>query len=128
MIFEILRTQEKYYLTDYGFKEVIFRNNQNSESQVLENIVFVELLRRGYDVTMGKINNLEVDFVCKKRSEKIYIQVSSYLNGEKIIEREFKFLLKIKDQYPKYVLSLNKTDLSYNGIKHKNIIDFLKEN
>lgn len=123
---EILKTQEKYYLTDHGFKEVIFRNNQNSESQILENIVYVELLRRGYDVKIGKINNLEVDFVCKKRREKIYIQVSSYLNDEKTIEREFKSLLKINDQYPKYVLSLNKMDLSYNGIKHINIIDFLK--
>lgn len=123
---EILKTQEKYYLTDHGFKEVIFRNNQNSESQILENMVYVELLRRGYDVKIGKINNLEVDFVCRKRREKIYIQVSSYLNDEKTIEREFKSLLKINDQYPKYVLSLNKMDLSYNGIKHINIIDFLK--
>lgn len=124
---EILKTQEKYYLTDHGFREVIFRNNQNSESQILENIVFIELLRRGYDVKIGKINDLEIDFICKKRSEKIYIQVSSYLSDEKTIEREFNSLLKIKDQYPKYVLSLNKTDLSYNGIKHKNIMDFLKE-
>lgn len=124
---QILKTQEKYYLTDHGFKEVVFRNNIKSKSQILENIVYIELLRRGYKITIGKLYDKEIDFICKKRDELIYIQVCSTLDSEKTKKREFEPLLKIKDNYDKYIISTDDYDLSYNGIKHKNIIEFLKE-
>lgn len=124
---KILKTQEKFYLTDHGFKEVIFQNNINTQSQILENIIFIEMLRRGYNVTIGKLYSKEIDFICKKRNEKIYIQVCSYLTDENTIKREFEPLLKVKDQYPKYVLSMDKKDMSYKGVKHLNIIDFLMD-
>ena len=102
-------------------------------SQVLENIVYFELLRRGYDVKIGVINNAkknkkdykEIDFIAKKDMEVKYIQVTYILSSENTIEREFGNLLKIKDNYPKYVLSMDEVDMSHEGIKHLNIIDFL---
>lgn len=124
---KILKTQEKFYLTDHGFKEVIFQNNINTQSQILENIIFIEMLRRGYNVTIGKLYSKEIDFICKRGNEKIYIQVCSYLTDENTIKREFEPLLKVKDQYPKYVLSMDKKDMSYKGVKHLNIIDFLMD-
>ena len=83
------------------------------------------MLRRGYDVKIGKINDLEVDFICTKYEEKIYIQVAYLLASEEPIEREFSVLELIKDNFPKYVISMDQFDMSRNGIKHYNIIDFL---
>jgi len=100
-------------------------NNQKNINQVLENIVYFEMLRRGYNVKIGKVDNLEVDFVCKKNDETIYIQVSYLLASEDTKEREFSVLENIKDNYPKYVLSMDEFDMSRNGIKHINLIEFL---
>ena len=100
-------------------------NNQKNINQVLENIVYFEMLRRGYNVKIGKVDNLEVDFVCKKNDETIYIQVSYLLASEDTKEREFSVLENIKDNYPKYVLSTDEFDMSRNGIKHVNLIEFL---
>ena len=85
------------------------------------------MLRRGYDVKIWKINDLEVDFICTKYEEKIYIQVAYLLASEEPIEREFSVLELIKDNFPKYVISMDQFDMSRNGIKHYNIIDFLLE-
>ena len=93
----------------------------------LENIVYLELLRNDYKITIGKINKMEIDFIARKKEEKIYIQVAYELKEDKTIEREFKPLLEIKDNYPKYVISTDKDDYSQKGIKHLNIIKFLKE-
>lgn len=82
-------------------------------------------MRKGYNVRIGKIDNLEVDFVCTKGKEKIYIQVAYLLASPETIEREFASLEKINDNYPKYVISMDEFDMSRNGIKHINIIDFL---
>ena len=122
---KILNVNEKYYIADHGIREAIMENNQKNINQVLENIVYFEMLRRGYNIKIGKVDNLEVDFVCKKNDETIYIQVSYLLASEDTKEREFSVLENIKDNYPKYVLSMDEFDMSRNGIKHINIIDFL---
>ena len=100
-------------------------NNFNWRGRILENIVYNELLRRGYSVNIGRIKNQEVDFVCKKHNKKIYIQVTYLLSTPEIIKREFDVLLDIPDKYDTYVLSMDEMELSFNGIKHRNIIDFL---
>ena len=122
---KILNVNEKYYIADHGIREAIMENNQKNINQVLENIVYFEMLRRGYNVKIGKVDNLEVDFVCKKNDETIYIQVSYLLASEDTKEREFSVLENIKDNYPKYVLSTDEFDMSRNGIKHMNLIEFL---
>jgi predicted AAA+ superfamily ATPase len=95
---------------------------------VLENIVYLELLRRGYDVTIGKIGSLEVDFVATKPDEKIYYQVSATIIDEKTRDRELRSLESISDNYPKYILTMDQTVFNdYSGIKVINIIDFLLE-
>lgn len=121
----ILQHDEKYYLCDVGFRQAIIGNNQRDITHVIENIVYMELLRRGYEITIGKVGDLEVDFVCKKQESPIYIQVSYLLASEETIEREFKSLKSISDNYPKYVISLDEIDMSHDGIKHMNLIDFL---
>lgn len=122
---KILNVNEKYYIADHGIREAITENNQKNINQILENIVYFEMLRRGYNVKIGKVDNLEVDFVCKKNDETIYIQVSYLLASEDTKEREFSVLENIKDNYPKYVLSMDEFDMSRNGIKHINLIEFL---
>lgn len=122
---EILKIHEKYYITDHGFNQVFNGRNITNVSRTIENIVYVELLRNGYDVTVGKIGNFEIDFIAKKHKKKIYIQVTYSLASDEIVEREFKPLLKIKDNYPKYVISADKFDFSQEGIIHQNLIDFL---
>ena len=122
---KILNVNEKYYIADHGIREAIMENNQKNINQVLENIVYFEMLRRGYNIKIGKVDNLEVDFVCKKNDKTIYIQVSYLLASEDTKEREFSVLENIKDNYPKYVLSMDEFDMSRNGIKHLNLIEFL---
>lgn len=125
---KILKHDEKYYLCDLGFRQAIIGNNQKDITRVIENIVFSELLRRGYEITIGKVNNLEVDFVCKKQNKPIYIQVSYLLASEKTVEREFKPLKSISDNYPKYVITMDEINFSHDGIEHLNLIDFLMDN
>ena len=122
---KILNVNEKYYIADHGIREAILESNQRDINQIFENIIYLELLRKGYSVRIGKINDLEVDFVCIKGKEKIYIQVAYLLASPETIEREFSSLEKINDNYPKYVISMDEFDMSRNGIKHINIIDFL---
>ena len=117
---------EKYYLLDTGFYKSQLEEKQRNIGRILENIIFIELKRHGYKITIGNINNYEIDFVCKKNNQKIYIQVTYLLENDETIEREFRPLLMIKDNYPKYVLSMDRTFQPQNGIKHMNIIDFLK--
>lgn len=117
---------EKYYLLDTGFYKSQLEEKQRNIGHILENIIFIELKRHSYKITIGNINNHEIDFVCKKNNKKMYIQVTYLLENEETIEREFKPLLMIKDNYPKYVLSMDRTLQPQHGIKHMNIIDFLK--
>lgn len=122
---KILKYDEKYYLCDLGFRQAIIGNNQRDITRVIENIVYMELLRRGYEITIGKVGDLEVDFVCKKQNKPIYIQVSYLLTSEETIEREFKPLKNILDNYPKYVITMGDVDMSHDGIEHLNLVDFL---
>lgn len=122
---KILQYDEKYYLSDLGFRQAIIGNNQRDITRVIENIVYIELLRRGYEITIGKVDTLEVDFVCKKQNKPIYIQVSYLLASEETIEREFKPLKNISDNYPKYVITMDNLDMSHEGIRHLNLLDFL---
>ncbi len=122
---KILKYDEKYYLCDLGFRQAIIGNNQRDITRVIENIVYMELLRRGYEITIGKVGDLEVDFVCKKQNKPIYIQVSYLLTNEETIEREFKPLKNILDNYPKYVITMGDVDMSHDGIEHLNLVDFL---
>ena len=122
---KILNVNEKYYIADHGIREAIFESNQRDINQIFKNIIYLELLRRGYNVRVGKIENLEIDFVCTKGNEKLYIQVTYLLASPETIEIEFSLLEKINDNYPKYAISMDEFDMSRNGIRHINIIDFL---
>ena len=122
---KVLNVNEKYYIADHGMREAILGSNQRDINQIFENIIYLELLRKGYNVRVGKVDNLEVDFVCTKGNEKIYVQVAYLLASPETIEREFTSLEKIDDNYPKYVISMDEFDMSRNGIMHINIIDFL---
>lgn len=124
---QILKFQEKIYLTDHGFREVIYGNNERDIQQVLENIVYIELLRKGYTVKVGKVSTTEVDFVAYRGSERIYYQVAYILAEESTVEREFAPLEAIQDNYPKFVLTMDEFDRSRNGIQHLNLIKFLLE-
>lgn len=123
----ILKTLNKYYMTDLGIAQIKNNNFEINKSYAIENVVYNELLERGYDVYIGKIKNGEIDFIATKTEEKMYIQVAYLLEDEKTQNREFGALKDIEDNYPKYVLSLDKTNFSRDGIIHKNIIDWLLE-
>ena len=122
---QILASNEKYYIADHGIREAVFGGNAKDINLTLENIVYLELLRRGYHVTVGKNKDKEIDFVCDKRGEKLYIQVTYLLASEETIQREFGVYDTVRDNFPKYVLSMDEFDMSRNGIKHRNIRDFL---
>lgn len=121
----ILSSQEKIFLADQGFREAIFGNNEASIDQILENVVAVDLIRRGFDVTVGFVGAKEVDFVAERGGGKIYVQVSYLMPTAEIREREFSVLERIQDNYPKFVLSMDEMDFSRNGIIHRPIADFL---
>lgn len=122
---QILSTNEKYYIVDHGIREAVFGGNMRDINLILENIVYMELLRRGYKVTVGKAGTKEIDFVCNQRGEKLYVQVAYLLVDESTIDREFGVYDSIKDNFPKYVVTMDELDMSRNGIKHLNIRDFL---
>lgn len=122
---QILTTNEKYYIADHGIREAVFGGNMRDINLVLENIVYMELVRRGYSVTVGKTGTKEIDFVCDKRGEKVYVQVAYLLADESTVNREFGVYDTIRDNFPKYVVTMDEIDMSRNGIKHRNIRDFL---
>ena len=123
----MLKTLNKYYMTDLGIAQIKNNNFEINKSFAIENIVYNELLERGYDVYIGKTKDGEIDFIATKTNEKIYFQVAYLLADDKVIQREFGAFKDVNDNYPKYVLSLDKVDFSKNGIIHKNIIDWLLE-
>ncbi len=122
----VLELHEKYYPADIGLRHALLGYREGDISGVLENIVFLELKRRGYQVHIGKFGDTEIDFIAEKEKSRIYIQVAYLLASEKTIDREFSPLLHMPDNYPKYVLSMDQffgSDVM--GIKRLNIIDFL---
>lgn len=123
---EFLRTLGKYYIVDMGLRNYLLGFRNRDSGHALENIVYFELIRRGYDVSIGKVDNLEVDFIATKADDKIYIQVTETMEGEDVRKRELAPLQKINDNYEKIVLSMNKgMDSSYDGIKSVDLIDWL---
>lgn len=124
---QILATNEKYYIADHGIREAVYGGNLRDINLVLENIVYLELLRRGYAVTVGKAGDKEIDFVCEQRGQKLYVQVAYLLATPETVEREFRVYDSIRDNFPKYVVSLDEFDMSRDGIKHMNIREFLQK-
>ncbi len=122
---KLLQFQEKIYIADHGIREALYGNNMRDINQTLENIVYLELLRRDYTVTVGKKYDNEIDFVATKQSKKIYVQVAYLLASDETIEREFSVLEKINDNYPKYVVTMDEVNRGRNGIPNINIKDFL---
>ena len=125
---KLLATGEKYYAVDLGLRNVIKASNEIDFNKLYENVVYLELLSRGYDVKVGKTDNYEIDFVAYKGKERIYVQVSYLLASPETVEREFGNLERINDNYPKYVISGDLPDFSRNGIRHFNIVRFLLDN
>jgi len=124
---EILKTQEKFYVSDISLLHANMGFRNRMIAGILENIVFLELKRRGYNVYVGKLDNKEIDFIAEKKSEKLYIQVAYKLESEQTVEREYSVLLSIKDQYPKFVVSMDTLwKESVEGVKHFHVSDFLQ--
>lgn len=122
----ILKTQEKFYLSDVSLRYSALGYAVDNIASSLENIVYLELKRRGYDVYIGKIKDKEIDFVATKQNEKIYVQVTQEIKSEKTQKREYEQLLEIRDNYPKYVVMADDfAGGNYEGIKTMNIVDFL---
>ena len=123
---ELLKTQEKFYLADVSLRYSVLGYTADSIASSLENIVYLELCRRGFSVNIGKTKDGEIDFVATRQNEKVYIQVTQEINNEKTEKREYDRLLEIHDNYPKYVLTTNVfAGGNYEGIKTMHIADFL---
>ena len=123
---QLLKTLEKNYIIDLGFRNMLLGFSDTDRGHILENIVYLELLRRDYRVYVGKVGDTEVDFVAEKPRKKLYIQVTETMMSESIKERELRPLKSIRDNYEKVVLSMDKTYITdHEGILYQNIIDFL---
>ncbi len=122
---KILTVNEKYYIADHGIREAVFGGNMKDVNLIFENIIYMELLRRGYKVTVGKAGEKEIDFIAEKQTKKLYVQVAYLLASEETIQREFGAYDTIRDNFPKYVVSYDEFDMSRDGLKHMNIREFL---
>lgn len=122
---KVLTVNEKYYCADHGLRKAVFGKNTQNIDQILENIVCLELLRRNFKVFVGKKDESEIDFIAERNGVKIYVQVAYLLASEETVRREFSVYDSIKDNFPKYVVSMDEFDFSRNGIIHRNIRDFL---
>jgi predicted AAA+ superfamily ATPase len=120
-----LKSLEKYYVSDISLRHTLLVDNDRDIGRIIENIVFLELIRRGFSVRVGKVESLEVDFVATKANHKYYYQVAASVMDPATFDREFAPLLKIKDHYPKYVLTLDDLPSGINGITQVNVIDWL---
>ena len=123
---EYLRTLGKYYIVDMGLRNYLLGFRNRDSGHAIENVVYFELLRRGYDVAIGKVDQAEVDFIATRADDKLYVQVTESMTNEDTRRWELAPLQKIKDNYEKIVLSLDTgMDTSYDGIKSLNLIDWL---
>ncbi len=122
---KILSVNEKLYVADHGLREAVYGRNTRDIDQVLENMVCLEMLRRGYTVTVGKYQDQEIDFIGARGDEKLYVQVTYLLASEETVRCEFDVLKKIPDNFPKYVVSMDELDRSEDGIRHRNVREFL---
>lgn len=124
---QYLKSLEKYYLVDQGLRRMLLGDRNADIGHVLENIVYLELLRRGFEVYIGKVGELEVDFVAEKAGDRIYYQVSASVLDPSTFKREIEPLKKINDHYPKFMITMDEVPMGEDGIKQINIIDFLLE-
>ena len=122
---KLLTVKEKYYVADHGIREAVYGGAMDDINLILENIIYMELIRRGYDVTVGKSGEKEIDFICKRKNVILYVQVAYLLASEDTVRREFGSFESIRDNYPKYVVSLDEFNMSRNGYKHMNVREFL---
>jgi predicted AAA+ superfamily ATPase len=121
-----LQTNEKYYVSDISLVYAVLGYRDRMIAGILENIIYLELKRRGYQVYIGKLGDKEVDFIAERRGEKIYLQIAYKLNDAQTVEREFAPLKAISDNYPKYVVTMDDFwQDNINGIKHLHVADFL---
>lgn len=120
-----LKSLEKYYASDISLRHLILGNRYRDIGRILENIVYLELIRRGYTVHIGKVGDLEIDFVATTGDKKIYYQVAASVMDPATFDREFEPLKKVKDHYPKYVLTMDDLPVGQDGIEQMNIVDFL---
>lgn len=125
---EYLKTLEKYYVVDIGLRYSLLGYGSTDIGRILENIVYLELIRRGFDVYVGKVNELEVDFVAMDGQKTIYYQVAATVRDENKLKRELSSLEKISDHYPKVILTLDEDpEADYNGIRRINVLEWLIE-
>lgn len=124
---QYLKSLEKYYLVDQGLRRMLLGDRNADIGHVLENIVYLELLRRGFEVYIGKVGELEVDFVAEKAGERVYYQVSASVLDPSTFKREIEPLKKIHDHYPKFMITMDELPMGEDGIKQINIMDFLLE-
>lgn len=122
---EWLKTNGKYYVADLGLRNQLIGYRQGNRGHVVENLVYLELLRRGYKVSVGKVNSFEIDFVALKGGERVYIQVALSALDEQVLQRELAPFELVRDNYPKYLITMDKLNLSQNGYKHLQLLDFL---
>jgi len=120
-----LRSLEKYYVVDVGLRRLLLKDNYKDVGYILENIVYLELIRRGYNVSIGKVDDLEIDFIAEKYGDRFYFQVAATVLDSTTFEREVASLKKVSDNYPKYIISMDEYPMGLNGIHQINVIDFL---
>lgn len=120
-----LKSLEKYYAVDMGLRRLLLGNRRRDIGHILENIVYLELIRRGYKVSIGKVGDMEIDFIAERSGEKIYYQVSATVMDENTFEREITPLKRLHDHYPKYIITMDELPMDEDGIKIVNVIDFL---
>ena len=123
---QYLKSLEKYYIVDIGLRKLLINKKHSDIGHILENIVYLELIRRGYTVYIGKIGDLEIDFIAERNNEREYYQVSATILDENTFKREIMPLKKVKDNFQKFIISMDEINLSEDGIKHLNILDFLQ--
>lgn len=120
-----LKSLEKYYLVDVSLRRLLLSDKATDLGHILENIVYLELIRRGYTVTIGKVDDKEIDFIAESSGDKVYYQVSASILDPTTFKREIEPLKKVNDHYPKFILTLDEIPMGEDGIKQMNIVDFL---
>ena len=122
---QYLKSLEKYYLVDLSLRHILLGNRNTDVGHILENIVYLELIRRGYTVSIGKVDDKEIDFVAEAGGDRIYYQVAASVLDPSTFEREIEPLKRVSDHYPKFIISMDDLPLGEAGIKQINVIDFL---
>lgn len=123
-----LKSLEKYYVVDTGLRTLLLGKKKSDIGHILENIVYLELIRRGYSVSIGKVGELEIDFIAEKSGSKVYYQASASVLDPVTFEREITLLRRVQDNYPKFIITMDDISSDNEGIQQVNVGDFLLEN